>query len=214
MTENLCIMRHAKPKKAQYGYICANHYEKLGSALEDILELYALLFYFYEPGTATDDGRQVHGTRIDPAAPVRLDVVALMDPRTKKLHPEDPVPVSAIIGSWAQLIREERNLDIPTTTTYLSQEIHLLSRHWAWIVEQPWVDDFANEIRDCQTALKNAIGEHPPRPVGRCPITSDQGTCDGALYQDRYGRLGVTCRKCGEVWGETELQRLGLILSA
>jgi hypothetical protein len=214
MTENLCIMGHAKPKKAQHGFICANHYEKLGSALEDILELCSLLFYFYEPGTATDDGRQVHGTRIDPPSPVRLDVVALMDPRTKQLHPSDPVPVLAIIESWAKLVREERGLEAPTTTSILSEEIHLLSRHWAWIVEQAWVDDFANEIRDCQSALKSAIGEHSPRPVGKCPITTDEGTCQGNLYQDRYGRLGVTCRKCGEVWGETELRRLGLVLGA
>lgn len=212
MTKTTCVLSHKEPKTATNGHLCASHDRWIHTTLTDILDTIALLPYFYEPGTATDDGRQVRGKRIDPPAPVRLDIVAIMDPRTTQWHPADPVPVLGIIESWARLVREERNLEQPTTPAYLSQEVQLLTRHHTWITEQPWVNDYADELRSVQTALRNAIGDSAPRPVGTCPITHETGTCAGLLYQDRYGRLSVTCRKCGEVWGETELRRLGLVI--
>lgn len=182
--------------------------------LDDILETYALLPHFYEPGTAVDDGRQVRGKRIDPPAPIRLDVVALLDRRTVRTNPGDPIPVVGIIETWAQVVREERELEQPSGTRYLTGEIRLLKINHDWIAEQAWVDAYCDELREVAGALHNAIGDHAPRSVGRCPIEYDDGICAGPLYQDRYGGLGVTCRKCGETWDEAGLRRLGLILGA
>jgi hypothetical protein len=214
LMESICILPHKDPANARQGLVCDSHQRWIKSTLVDILESLSLLPHFYEPGTAIDDGRQVHGTRIDPAAPVRLDVVALLDRRTQQWHPSDPVPVMAVIESWARLVREERDLEIPTGPAILSEEVQLLTRHQDWIITQAWVDDYASEIRAIQTALRNAIGDHAPRAVGKCPIVTEHGTCAGNLYQDRYGRLAVACRRCGEVWNEEELARFGLILAS
>ncbi len=211
-----CLLPHRDPKAAADGtLVCPGHTRWLTESIDDIVVTYALLPHFYEPGTAIDDGQQVRGKRVDPPAPVRLDVVALLDKRTIARHPGDIVPVLAILEAWARLIREERQLQPCRREATVTSEAGTLLAHIDWIICQPWVDDLAREIREVKSALHSAIGDHAPRPVGTCPVIHpDIGECAGKLYQDRYGGMSVTCRRCGETWGETELRRLGLMQSA
>ena len=211
-----CLLPHRDPKSAVDGtLVCPGHTRWLRESIDDVVITYALLPDFYEPGTAIDDGHQVKGKRVDPPAPVRLDVVALLDRRTIARHPGDLVPVLAILEAWARLVREERNLQACQRRATVTSEAGTLIAHLGWIITQPFVDELAKELRECKSALHSAIGDHAPRPVGRCPVVHpDSGECDGPLYQDRYGGMSVTCRKCGETWGETELRRLGLMTQA
>lgn len=214
--ETNCLLPHREPKTAANGtLVCPGHTRWLTESIDDVVVTYALLPHFYEPGTATDDGQQVRGKRVDPPAPVRLDVVALLDKRTIARHPGDIVPVLAILEAWARLVRDERQLQPCRRQTTVTSEAGTLLAHIDWIICQPWVDELAREIREVKSALHSAIGDHAPRPVGTCPIVHpDTGECGGKLYQDRYGGMSVTCRRCGETWGETELRRLGLMQSA
>jgi hypothetical protein len=214
--QNNCTLPHREPKSAANGLlVCAHHRRWLAESIDDIVITVALLPHFYEPGTAVDDGHQVKGKRVDPPAPVRLDVVALLDRRTIAHNPGDLVPVLAILESWASLIREERQLQPCKRPTTVTSEAGTILAHLDWAATQPWVDDLAKEIREVKSALHSAIGDHAPRPVGTCPVIHPEtGECNGKLYQDRYGGMSVTCRKCGETWGETELRRLGLMQSA
>ena len=211
-----CLLPHREPKGAIDGLlVCPGHRRWLADTLDDIVITYALLPHFYEPGTAVDDGQQVRGKRVDPPAPVRLDVVALLDRRTLAQHPGDLVPVLAVLEAWAALVRDERNLKTCRTISTVTREVGTLIAHLDWITAQAWVPDMAAELRDVKSALHSAIGDHAPRPVGTCPVVHpDTGECGGKLYQDRYGGMSVTCRRCGETWGETELRRLGLMQSA
>jgi hypothetical protein len=213
---NNCQLPHREPREALTGaLVCRHHHGWLRDSIDDIVITYTLLPHFYEPGTAVDDGHQVKGKRVDPPAPVRLDVVALLDRRTAYRHPGDIVPVLAILEAWAQLVRDERKIQ-PCRNTTVTSEAGLLLGHLDWIICEPFVTDFAEEIRQVKSALHSAIGDHAPRPVGTCPVVHpDNDTeCGGKLYQDRYGGMSVTCRKCGETWGETELRRLGLMTQA
>ena len=214
--ETNCLLPHRDPKTAADGtLVCPGHTRWLRESIDDVVITYALLPHFYEPGTAIDDGQQVKGKRVDPPAPVRLDVVALLDKRTVARHPGDIVPVLAILEAWARLIREERQLQPCRRQATVTSEAGTILAHIDWIICQPWVDDLAREIREVKSALHSAIGDHAPRPVGTCPVIHpDTGECAGKLYQDRYGGMSVTCRKCGETWGETELRRLGLMQTA
>ena len=216
MTDTNCVLPHRDPKAAVQGtLVCPGHTRWLTESIDDVVVTFALLPHFYEPGTAIDDGQQVRGKRVDPPAPVRLDVVALLDKRTIARHPGDIVPVLAILEAWARLIREERQLQPCRRHATVTSEAGTLLAHIDWIICQPWVDDLAREIREVKSALHSAIGDHAPRPVGTCPVVHpDTGECGGKLYQDRYGGMSVTCRRCGETWGETELRRLGLMQSA
>ena len=213
MTDTNCLLPHREPKAALEGAnVCPGHHRWLRESIDDIVITYALLPHFYEPGTAVDDGHQVKGKRVDPPAPVRLDVVALLDRRTAYRHTGDIVPVLAILEAWATLVRDEKKIQPCQRQTTVTTEAGLLLGHLDWIISEPFVADFAEEIRQVKSALHSAIGDHAPRPVGTCPITHPEtGECRGKLYQDRYGGMSVTCRKCGETWGETELRRLGLM---
>ena len=210
-----CLLPHREPKLAlEDRLVCPGHRRWLLDTLHDIITTTALLPHFLEPGTAVDDGHQVKGKRVDPPAPVRLDVIALLDRRTLARHPGDLIPVLAILEAWATLIRDERNIRNPKLTT-VTGEAGTLIAHLEWATAQPWIPDMAAELRDVKSALHSAIGDHAPRPVGTCPVVHpDTGECNGKLYQDRYGGMSVTCRRCGETWGETELRRLGLMQSA
>ena len=213
---NNCLLPHREPREAlPSALVCRHHHGWLRDSIDDIVVTYALLPHFYEPGTAVDDGHQVKGKRVDPPAPVRLDVVALCDRRTVARYPGDIVPVLAILEAWGRLVREERQLQACHRHATVTSEAGLLLAHLDWIIAQPFVDELAREIREVKSALHSAIGDHAPRPVGTCPVVHPEtGECGGKLYQDRYGGMSVTCRKCGEVWGETELRRLGLMQQA
>ena len=215
MTNGNCQLPHREPKTAIHGtLVCPGHHRWLLNTLHDIIETTDLLPHFLEPGTAVDDGHQVKGKRVDPPAPVRLDVIALLDRRTLARHPGDLIPVLAILEAWATLIRDQRKIRNPRITT-VTTEASTLIAHLEWATTQPWIPDLAAELRDVKSALHSAIGDHAPRPVGTCPVIHpDTGECGGKLYQDRYGGMSVTCRRCGETWGETELRRLGLMQTA
>lgn len=211
-----CLLPHKDPRTPARGLlICPGHRRWLADTLADIVETTALLPAFLEPGSSVDDGRQVKSKRVDPPAPIRLDVVSLADRRTVHRHDGDIYPVLAVLESWARLVREERDLARPANPATILGEANLLVIHLDWIAAQPFVDELASELRQVKSSLHAAIGDHAPRPVGTCPVIHpDTGQCAGPLYQDRYGRLSVTCRRCGETWGETELRRLGLVIGA
>ena len=211
-----CVLPHREPKTPAKGLnICLGHRRWLAETLSDVIETTALLPLFREPGSSVDDGRQVKSKRIDPPAPIRLDIVSLADRRTIHRYQGDTFPVLAVLESWARMIREERDLTRPTVEATILSEAALIQQHLDWVGAQPWVDDLAAELRSVKTSLHAAIGDHAPRSVGPCPIVDpDTGPCEGRLYQDRYGRLSVTCNRCHENWGETELRRLGLVIGA
>lgn len=211
-----CLLPHAHPKTPANGLmVCPGHRRWLADTLDDIIETTCLLPAFLEPGSSIDDGRQVKSKRVDPPAPIRLDVVGLRDRRTVYRYDGDIYPVLAVVEAWARLVREERELTRPSTPATILSETTLLINHLDWITAQPFVDELATELRSTKSALHSAIGDHAPKSVGKCPVVHpDSGLCGGRLYQDRYGRLAVSCSKCGEEWGELELRRLGLVLTA
>ena len=211
-----CLLPHPLPKSAADGtLVCPGHARWLRDTIDDVVVTYALLGDFFEPGTAIDDGHQVKGKRVDPPAPVRLDVVALLDRRTVARYPGDIVPVLAILQSWAKLVREERDLEPCKRQATVTSEAGTLLGHLDWIIAQPFVDELAREIREVKSALHSAIGDHAPRPVGSCPVVHPEtGECGGKLFQDRYGRMSVSCRRCGAAWDEDDLRRLGLMQTA
>lgn len=207
-----CALPHRDPKTPKTGtLICQGHHHWLTNTLDDIQTTTALLPYFIEPGSTPDQNTR-YARGIDPAAPIRLEVVALWDRRTIAQNPDDLTPVLAILEAWAQLIRDERNLQTPKTPDTILSTTSLIHTHLDWLTTQTHITDLAHELRQIKTALHSAIGDHAPKPVGRCPVVHpDTGECTGPLYQDRYGGMSVSCRRCGEVWDETELRRLGLM---
>jgi len=196
--------------------LCNRCEDNLRQWLRDIPDRYALLPLFVEHGTTEPDPDKRSAKRTDAPAPMRLEVVDLLDERYGRRWlgteaADDRRGVLGTLESWARMVREERNLPRPEGHATVTGEAALLSRHLLWIVEQPWVDEFYDDIKAVNRNLRDAVGDHRVRPVGRCPVTSDEGTCGGALMPTKVG--GVRCVSgCGTQWGYDDLRRLGLVI--
>lgn len=93
---------------------CRRCVTRLARALNDIVTLYALLDDVIEPGSVMTDGNKPKGRRADAPVPVRLDVLALRDPRTTWTGVNGEIPsVLGVLASWAQVVREDRGLASP-----------------------------------------------------------------------------------------------------
>ena len=206
--DHRCILRHDKPTRATHGHLCAGHAQRILDTLDQIADWWAMLDEVIEPGST----QNARGRRIDAPAPLRLDVVAVRDHRTIAITDGDLMPVLAVIGEWARLVREDRHLDAPTTPATLTSEASVLRAHHEWIVTQDWVDDYLQELGACARCLRNVVGIQGPISVGPCPLHHDTGPCPGRLYQDRWGGLGVSCNHCHAHWDDHDLRRLGLVI--
>lgn len=171
MTDNLCVLRHDKPRRALAGtHLCAKHDRDLQDDLRDIELLYALLDDITEPGSVIADELVRYAKRPDPAAPMRLEVAVLRDQRTTwDLNQPDAVSVLAVVTDWATIIREDLRLTAPTEAT-IASEVGTLRVQHDYATAQPWVDDYAKDIHRAAQALRHVCGEHEGQPVGRCTV--------------------------------------------
>jgi hypothetical protein len=149
------------------------------------------------------------GTPAFQRVPVRLTVVALLDPRTRPAGQRPPGPACAecwhdscvdirawidaydaqgvqtlavldVLHSWARVVREERSLSEPGTVT-VSGERNILTRWLEWVAEQPWLDEMYQQLRDVLSQLKGVNGTSPDKPVGRCYLIGEDGQCRGMI---------------------------------
>lgn len=207
-----CVLNHHNPTTARIGHLCPGHSRRILDTLRDLVTDWASLDLVAEPGSIQTTN--VRGGPIDPAAPIRLEVVAIRDSRTIWLHDGDLLPVLAVVEAWARVVREDRHLAMPRTPATMTSETNLLHDHHEWICAQDWVDDYARELRDAAACLRGVLGITPPMSVGRCPCLDDNGNeCGGRLHQDRWGGHSVSCSRCHAVWDADHLRLLGRTLS-
>lgn len=98
---------------------------------------------------------------------------------------------------------------VPVTPT-VSAERAVLARNLDWICAQPWVPVLWTEIRDVWSQLREAHGQHRPRPACKCPVPSDQHgrPCGGNVWA---GDRQAYCDRCDTRWTGTDFLRLSLI---
>lgn len=233
MTERpTCVGRHDQPRTALAGtLLCTKHADAITTDLDDIALLYPLLDDVTEPGSVVVDELIRYAKRPDPQAPVRLEVVSLRDTRTTWTHDSpDAIDVIGTLTNWADVIRDERDLATRTGHATLTSEIATLRTHHEYAITQDWVTVYALELHRAAQAVRHVCGENDDRarPVGTCPVPPtpaqileaavahqpEPGPCGGPLYPDRYGLMRVRCARCGEVWDEQDLRRLGLVLDS
>lgn len=222
-----CKDRHvdpSQPRQATNGLlVCLRHLRLFRETLDDTVALYATLGMVAMPGAIPQVGKR--RTRMAEApAPVRLEVLALRDPRSRAGLDTSGVDRSgglmsalAVLGGWAGMVREERKLSAPEGPATVTGEALTLIRHLDWICGQEWVDECWIEIRQLHAKLRQVHGEERPQSIGDCPVLlgegEDMAACKTPLFPPMYGDA-VQCRGCGAVWSGTEVIRLGLILEA
>ncbi|MCR3719152.1 MULTISPECIES: hypothetical protein [Prauserella salsuginis group] len=118
----------------------------------------------------------------------------------------DGLGAVATIHQWARAVREDRAFKPPRHVT-LTTEIEALRQNHSWLTCQPFVDEYARELREVHGAVRAAAGDPAPHPVGRC-ITADQhGDCGGTVYE-RLDFGGVQCASCHRIYAGLDLVRL------
>lgn len=128
--------------------------------------------------------------------------------------PEPPVPLNlaahdhlghltALLASWASLVREERGLRGPD-----GDDPHRLST-WLlgqldWLTRQPWVDDLAEELREAAVTADAITG----RRLLRNHLEPACPSCGARELGRDDGADQVDCRACGESWPEARYPAL------
>ena len=119
--------------------------------------------------------------------------------------------------------REDRGLT-PDGAPTLTGERHLLTRQLDWIAQQPWVDDFHDELKTLARQLQRA-NQTLETPVGTCGTLQPGGAlCDGKVWHVLIrpdGKVmrahhvqpahddepGFRCSTCRRVWTGTDAVR-------
>lgn len=216
MNDARCVIGE-KPHAADVGYLCDNHFTRLGAMLRDIEDQAALLDAQPSMAQRSDRGGGLASHR----APARLDILVHNDPRHGTGMSEDAedalaagstLSILGVLHAWARVVREDRALAQPATVT-ISGERDLLTRQIPWLAEQSWIDEAFAELRDLVAQLRRQNGTNALRkkPVGVCPTLFEDGECGGRLWaNDQRGE--VTCDLCGRVFEPAELRHLGMML--
>jgi hypothetical protein len=219
--------------------LCTRCRKALDRWLRDLPGNYGRLLWVKDHGTVPSDPGTKHTKRPDPPAPMRLEVVDLLDNRRAR-------GVLGIVHSWAEAVRDQRHDTRPCTCDHarpghnkqrctaqgcgcreytpvaatVTRECAYLITNLAWCTQQDWAGDLYQEIRVLARTIDDTVGEYRPKPVGSCaalrdvPETTVQVLCGGALVMEKESR-SVKCMRCGARHEANEgLRKLGLIVGA
>jgi hypothetical protein len=181
---------------------CSPCSDRLALWLREIRDLFPQL----DPSPTTGDGgRGAPGFRS--SSPARDLIIALRDRRNSAVvNPGDVPDVVGEMGSWANIVREERRLTDRETAT-IETEVGLLLNHLTWITKQTWVDDFCDEVEVVRMFVRVGTDETDgKRPVGACP------SCEHKLWAPLSGDT-IRCSGCGRQWERREWLHLGRTLT-
>lgn len=133
-----------------------------------------------------DTGRK---TGFESTSPANDAVLMHQDPRsgTEVITRHDGTLIAehgafGVVVSWAAMVREERDLAPPKRATLATEAGCLRSSH-SWIVEQPWVDDYAAELKSVHAAVRALAHDPVPRPVGKCIRFEGKDECRGDVFE-------------------------------
>lgn len=205
------------PKEGLLCGRCAGRLEGwLTDVLDDTLRLDARRL---QAGTL--EGKGKHQKATGSPALVRLDVVALVDPRTTSVVTEDAedypensedqavIAIPSRVCSWARLFAEDHDLESPTEM--MAQAVSLLRAWWDTLVTESWVDDFYNDMEQIRRLLNNAHMVERPVPIGHClsvyEVNGKMVACERPIYSQPNDKV-VKCGRCGRVYRGLDKVRL------
>lgn len=182
------------PRPQDVGLLCQRCADQLRTWVGDLVPLYATLTLEPEH-TGEREGKR--GKLSGSPALVRLDVLALQDPRTRRDDEGGPLAVEFTTSSWAGCLREELFPPPPVddeeaTNTYtrndttgtLAGAVNFLTIWWTGLLAQTWIDEFYRDVELMNRTLRRAHGIQNPKPIGHCleMVGTPPRRCGRALY--------------------------------
>jgi hypothetical protein len=177
------------PRMAKIGLTCSRCHNRLERVLA---ELPATLTNLRAVLGGTTGGR-AENRRTKGSPPLPLNVC--VHDHLEHTH--------TLLVSWTRLVAEERSLrgpDHPNPAWLLGQ--------LSWIVDQPWVDDFDDEIREASRVAEALARSRP----GWNQLSAPCPGCGGMTLGRWDGDDHVGC-PCGERWPERDYPRMVLVLA-
>lgn len=201
-----------EPRTTEHGHLCRGCIDQLERWLKEIPDRYALLPQYLTPQAERDQSPESkHTKRPQAPTPVRLDVIDLLDTRLgrKWLGTEPTEDRRGTIGTLLAIANELRTK--PRHDSNVFHEAGFLLESVHKLAELDHVADVYDELRILHRELGDAVGQHPPRPVGRCGVVKKTGEiCGGNIYPTDTG--GAKCRGCGADWTYENLRFLGTLI--
>ena len=223
MTDRLCLIPNcrgggkdddgnAQPQSAGEGItVCEHHYRRYRDGIAEIVDLYALLPTMLDPSTQPDTSG-VRMKRTDPPAPLRLDVVALLDPRTERADDDTSMYVLGELDRACAAIRARRGIAQPDTEQPVTAVQRLLAAHAAWCAQHDWFPGLYDIVMPVVAVMRSATGMTPPKPVGRCHLPGRYDEKCGGAVHEIDGEGALECSRCRARWATPqELARFDLI---
>jgi len=183
--------------------LCHNCHSRIHRQLDDLLELWQAAHDELLPGKGSGSSSSERSIGLNVQA---LSFIAGND-------------LLDVLHEWEKLIRSERQLTPPALVAKLplEQEIAATTKfhqaHLDWSGQQPWIEDFATELRDLHSTAMAAARQFAQR-IRRiaCPADQADGTPCGNSLPIREERLMdvFTCRRCQSEWTTLRLMMVAL----
>jgi hypothetical protein len=199
VSAQLCVICPARPRRPVLtdSHACEPCVRDLEQLLKGLDEQLPRLRGFVQLGASAPDDAVRTGRRASSPAPLRIDVLSLLDPRNDKSP-------GKILQKWANIF------GTTATPTGLRQAL-------GRIIEHDHLRAFVRDLRVLADEVGRACGEAGPavRRVATCrrdlPTSNNDGgtrECGGPIMAAPDGDLAV-CTRCGDKWPRDQWQRLG-----
>jgi hypothetical protein len=184
-----------EPQESKTCDRCRN---RIRGALAQLPEQYVHLTMSRQRVQGGGDGRS--GKRLHAPLPGREDTLNLLGPASRQAVTDaqdqaGPTPFLEVLASWCEAVTDERGLT--NVRRHVMPMTARLTAHLAWICEQPWVADFAEEIRELLRTTQRITMTEPRKQLLRgvtCP------SCEGlTLVRCIPGDWTAECALCPAV---------------
>ena len=204
MTETTCPLCN-RPTSAG---LCVRCDSRIHRQLDDLIEYWVGAHAELLPGRSGSGGRSSERT-------IGLNVQAL-----SFIGGHD---ILNLLHEWEKLIREERNLTRPaflkkpaSLEAEIREAVTFAQTHLPWSGEQPWIDDFARELRELHSqgmaAARQFVDKVRKIP---CPAETGDGACGNLLKINAEEPLDIfECRLCHSEWTTLRLMAVAMSSSA
>lgn len=186
--------------------ICRKCFRRIYTQLEDLLELWMLAHGELNPSRGAGSGGGGHR---EPSLGINvsaLNFIAGSD-------------ILGILHEWEKEIRCERGLTPPallskgSVAQEITKAVDFAKTHLEWSSTQPWIADFAREVRALHAQGMAAARQYVihSRKIA-CPADDRDGLPCGqflALREDDLMEL-FTCKRCGSEWSTFRLIAVAL----
>ena len=185
--------------------LCSRCHNRIHSQLDDLLEFWVGAHSELLPGKSGSGGRSSERT-------IGLNVAAL-----SFIAGHD---ILGFLHEWEKLIREERKLTPPALVAKpnnlgeeIQEAVRFSQRNLTHSGNQPWIDDFAKELKEIHSQGMAAARQFVERTRKiPCPAETGEGACSNLLKINQDDPLEIfECRKCGSEW--TTLRLVAVAMS-